>query len=161
MRAVRSIAAVIALAAVVACSDSAGPAGTSVLGHWVAFDFVVVPDGKYETHLTLGDDGRFAFESRAFGAPVGEAPGELTSYSRAVGSFVVSGDRLSLDADSLITWGSFHGADSPVQIQTPYPYDDTRESMRYAVRGDRLTLYYTTYPADAPVATTMVLRRVR
>ncbi len=84
---------------------------------------------------------------------------ELSAFSRIEGAYRTEGNQLILSPYRLITWDRFYGASSPAVVQQPYPYDGYFDDARYVVRAHTLTLVYTIYPADAPVTTTMILRR--
>jgi hypothetical protein len=96
-----------------------------------------------------------------YGLYTGQAAAELSAFSREEGLFRAEGDSLFMEAKRLVAWDRFYGADSPERVYEPYPYGDAPlDGARLEFRGDRLALYYITYPADAPVPTTQEYARV-
>jgi len=60
-----------------------------------------------------------------------------------------------MEAQRLVVWDRFYGADSPQSVHEPYPYGDAPfDGARFEIQADRLILHYLTYPADAPIPTT-------
>jgi len=153
--------ALLALAsAVLACSDSTAPQplATELLGRWSTTPSPLQPSGTIQFHLTFTSNFRFTAESRSYGVYADQSAGELSGYTRTTGSYRTDGARLILTPDSLITWDRFYGATSPEMVQTPYGgalYD----KAQFTVDGDRLTLSYTIYPADAPEPATQQFQR--
>ena len=150
------IAGLAPLLAGMGCGESAsGPAttmaATELVGRWVGARNDLSPDGWHQSSLTLTIDGRFASENRMYGLYEGQRRDDLSARSRTEGTFRVAGDRLIFDAKRLVWWDRFHGARSAEQVEEPYPWGTIFDDARYSVRGDRLTIHFTVYPADAPV----------
>ena len=153
----------VAAAACLACSDSLTPAPTPslLLGHWSAAPEAEQPSGSFERRFVFTSDGRFSYVTLSYGIYAGESPTELSGYTRTTGVFLTESAHLVLLPDSLITWDRFYGGASPETVHTPYPYGNTFffDSAQYTIDGDRLTLQYISYPADAPVPTTQEFQR--
>lgn len=145
-----------------ACADrvTTEPGLQTLAGHWVSQRFALGDSASYEHHLTLSPFRRFASEARNYGAYPGQGPDEFSGYSRVEGTYSIDGDRLRLSAQRLVWWDLFYGQNSPVQIIQPYPYGTLFDGTRFEISADRLTLRYLSYPADAPVATTLELTRI-
>lgn len=146
------------LALLTACSPPTGPRAAGLAGDWTTEREALRPGGSRESRLSLAGDGRFVSESRAYGVYPGQAAEQLSSTSRVAGGYRADGDRLLFRAESLTTYDTFGGREE-TRVQDPYPYGAVYEGATFRVEGDRLTLTYTTYPADAPVRTSRQFRR--
>jgi hypothetical protein len=96
---------------------------------------------------------------RSFGLLPGQRPNDLSAYSRTEGLFRVEGDRLHLSPTRLVTWDGFYGLTSPERVERLNPEGSFVDNARFSIRLNRLTLYYLSYPADAPVETTRTFLR--
>lgn len=162
MRSYQSLLALATIAICASCSSSVDSLATSdIAGRWVTPSEGLRPAGLYGRQLTFTNDGRFVSEVRSYGVYPKQRPEDLSSYTRIIGTFAVAGDQLSFEPESLITWDSFYGADSPEMVQTPYPYGSLYDDARFRIDGETLTLDFTTYPADAPEPTRQVFQRDR
>jgi hypothetical protein len=141
----------------VACQSATSP--ESVLdGRWATAREVLTPAGSYQSFLTF-DGTAFAWEVRSFGLLPGQRPNDLSAYSRTEGLFRVEGDRLHLSPTRLVTWDGFYGLTSPERVERLNPEGSFVDNARFSIRLNRLTLYYLSYPADAPVETTRTFLR--
>lgn len=162
MRTRRAILALATIAVCASCSSSLDSLPTGdIVGRWTADREEASPAGSYVRHITFTNDGHFVSEFRSYGIYPTERAEDLSGYQRTVGTFTVAGDELSFQPDSLISWDAFYGTDSPVTVQTPYPYDSVYDDAHYRIDGVTLTLDFTTYPADGPEPTSLMLRRDR
>jgi|GEM_PF-1241432 len=162
MRKFRSLLAVAMVALSAGCSGSLDSLTTGdIVGRWTADLEAASPAGYYSRQVTFSGDGHFVFEFRSYGIYRNQRDDELSSYSRTVGTYTVSGDRVTFEPESLTTWDAFHGADSPEIVQSPYPYSSFYDDARYLVEGNTLMLDYTSYPADAPEPTRQTFQRER
>lgn len=149
-------------AALLGCGEPVGPGAGALAGRWEADAEPLRPSGTYHRSLTFRAGGRYEAAWRMTGVYAGQPAGQLSAYGRTVGRYHIDGDRLVVQADSLVTWDRFYGATSPERVEAPprggaFPDSDTR----FAVAGDLLTLRYLSYSADAPVPTVAVYRRAR
>jgi hypothetical protein len=150
------------LALLAACDRAAPlPAPSALEGRWLGpaerWSDGWSPD-RTERRFTFGADGTYTRETVSFGG-YGRPAAERTYWHRVHGDFRVEGGRLWTRERRRETWDAFHGADAPVKSET---VDAPRFTDAYgvALRGDSLTLHYVTHPADAPVDTRAVYRRV-
>lgn len=132
---------------------------SELLGRWETPAEAQQPTGSHTNALTFGRDGRFVAEWRAAGVYPGQPAAEPSAYSRSYGTYQVEGARLGMRVDSTVTWDRFYGADAKETVTRPQPYGRMYDDARFQVDGDTLVLDYTTYPADAPVATRQTFRR--
>jgi hypothetical protein len=147
------------LTAVVAACESATAPAASVEGRWASPREALSPTGSHQSFLTFHGDA-FTLEVRSYGIYPGQKLTDLAAYSRTEGTFRVDGDRLEFSPLRLVTWDSFYGATSPERVESPYPWGSLFDDARFAVRSNRLDLYYTIYPADAPVSTSSTYFRL-
>jgi hypothetical protein len=84
----------------------------------------------------------------------------LSGFSRVEGLFTADGDRLYLEPERLVWWDSFYGESSPVHVEQPYPWGGVFDDARYFIRDHKMTILFTTYPADAPEPASRVYLRV-
>jgi len=144
------------------CEDATAPtARGDLVGTWARAPESLAPSGWYQVRMTFTPSGTFTADVRSHGVYPGQPRDELSSYGRTEGTYRTEGDRLIVTPRRLVTWDRFYGSSTPEVVQDPYPYTGYLDDMRYAIRERTLTLRYTSYPADAPVPTTMVLVRER
>ena len=123
---------------IVSCAEPQDPLVGPLVGHWIEVD-------SPNRHLVLNADGSFS----NFG-------GSGFDYWRTEGTFEVTGTMLRFTP---LRFVSRSGAQSTEIIIEPYPYGAVFENCEFALASGLLVLHYTTYPADAPVPTTMQLER--
>src|SRR5262245_31377280 len=117
-----------------ACSEPAAIGPTALIGTWITEP--LDPDPKEK--LTL--------KAQEFSSEV--------PYTRTEGAYRLEGwNRIVFEPKRLISWERSYESTS-VRITEPYPYGSMFDDASYYLNGERLTLHYTTYPADAPVETT-------
>ena len=150
---------VLVLASAIACASPTVSDSSSLNGTWRTAPENASPRGWYSRSLTFGADGAFTSEFRSYGVYAGQPRDELSGYQRTEGTYRVAGQRLIFEPQRLVSWDRFYGANSPETISEPYPYGSIFDDARYVVLGSQLSLRYTTYPADAPVATLLVFTR--
>jgi hypothetical protein len=148
-----------ALAAVLGCAGPTDPPVGPLVGRWISATEALRPAGSHQYSLEFGAGGRFTAEVRSYGLYPGQAPADLSAYSRMVGGYRTAGGRLTFAPDTLVEWDRFYGAQTAPTVRTPYPYGGPYDDARYAVTGGVLTLRYLSYPADAPVETARQFRR--
>lgn len=142
------------------CSDSTEPTSSDLVGRWATAPQDLQPNGWYQSHITFGADGSYLFDGRMYGVYSGQRD-ELSAYTRFEGVYSVRGDSVFRELRRQVTWDRFYGANSPEWVTdlTGIPY--SHSGARYELRGPVLVLHYLTYPADAPVETTMMLQRAK
>ena len=144
----------------VACSEPTAVGG-DLVATWAGAPEDLSPAGWYQIKLTFGATGAFRAEVRNYGLYPAQHRSELSAYERTEGTYRTEGDRLILMPQRLVTWDRFYGASSAERVDEPYPYTGYLNGARYRIEGSLLMIEYTSYPADAPVATTMILGRER
>ena len=146
-----------------ACSDTSAPVFSGpadLVGEWVTAPMDLSPNGWYDIRMTYGYDGSYVFEARDYGIYPGQARDFLSAYTRLEGSYRVDGDSIFRSARRQTTWDSFYGLTSAPVVRDIAPNDHfINWSSKYTIVGSRLILDYYSYPADAPVATRMVLNK--
>ena len=135
-----------------ACESATSPGASAIAGRWATTPEGLSPAGSYQSFLTFDGDA-FTSEVRSYGLYPGQRSTELSAYSRTEGTFRVDGERLHFSPLRLVTWDRFNGVTSPERVDSPYPWGSLFDDARFKLRLNRLDLHYTTYPADAPVAT--------
>ena len=141
-----------------ACALLVEPGPGAPVGDWATPREALSPTGSHEDLLALAPDGRFVAESRMYGVYPGQPADLLSASSRTEGRYRVEGDRHHFEPESLTSDDTFGGR-GETTVQAPYPYGGVYEGATFRVDGDRLTLTYTTYPADAPETTRRTFRR--
>lgn len=139
------------------CSDPLAPTA-DLHGTWSTGRMTMQPRGSWETVLTFSSDGRFSQTVSNYGVYAGTAPDALVSRTVIAGTYSLVDDRLDVSPATYTWMDTFyddpgpHGGEPPARLYT---------DCTYWILGLVLTLQYTTYPADAPVATTATFVRVR
>jgi hypothetical protein len=148
-------------ACLLACTNALEPA-PSLVGQWSTRAEALSPVGSQQYYLHLQVDGRFSAEVRRFGTVPGQESGELSTYSRTVGSYFPRGDRLLFRADSLTANGTAReGLKEPDGFDAPFPGRSVSDGIQYTLRGDELTLHFVSYADNVPVPGRLVYRRGR
>ena len=148
-----AIAGAAMILALVSCSEPVLSTPRDIVGSWISRE-PLQPRGSMDRILTFGRDGTFAFRVDSYG--VYSSSRKLSSYSEIVGRYTADEDRLQLEPISVTTWDSFYGDAQPIiAAHSGSLLDDAT----FQIRGNELTLTYLSYPADAPVVTTMRFRR--
>lgn len=122
-----------------ACTE---PKQTGLTGSWAES-----PSPNLVRQLNLAPNGRFVFYVASSGG----------AHTTILGAWTASDNHLTFVTDKRIDY------DANGVSTTTTPYTDTRffEGATYTITGDdTLTLTYVTYPADAPVTTTITLHRM-
>ena len=152
-----SVCCAAALVVAGACSGSTSPKINSPLvGGWITARESLRPMGSMTRYFSFAEDGTFLFATNTYGVYGGT---ELAAYTRTTGTYRIEGDRLISTATRVATWDSFYGAGSPETVQNVN--SSFLDGARFRIVGSFLFLDYITYPADAPVPTTMLLESVR
>jgi hypothetical protein len=143
------------VAGITSCTPSTD-SETSLIGNWSVRESL--GPGYYTTQLTFAGDGTFTDAVRNFGSYPGQSKDDLSSYTIMSGTYKVEGDQLQTNITHIAVWDRFYGANSPETVQTVNTtvFDQTH----FRIVGPMLTLDYVSYPADAPVPTTMTFVRV-
>jgi hypothetical protein len=151
---------ILALGVSAGCSEASPTAvrADELTGSWQTPRQTLSPSGSYQTTLTFAADGGVTYEVRNYGLYPGQRADDLASYSRTYSRYETAGDTVILHPARVVTWDKFYGAQSPERVEEIH---DGSVRWNVVVYGDQLMVNYTTYPADAPVLTTVVYRRVR
>jgi hypothetical protein len=129
-----------------------------LVGDWVAPTENLHPKGTMTRRLGISESGEFTFRTDMFGIYPGQNPSYLSAYTRMTGTFTIDGDKLVLTATRVATWDSFYGAGSQERVETVNTV--LLDQAHFGIVGQTLTLNYVSYPADAPVPTTMSFTRL-
>jgi hypothetical protein len=114
------------------------------------------PMGRMTRFLSFEADGTFMHATYMYGIYGGD---DLAAYARTSGTYEIDGDRVILTATKEAIWDSFNGSASPETVrQVNYVLFD---QARFRISWPTLTLDYLTYPADAPVPTTLSFMSLR
>jgi hypothetical protein len=162
------VACALAAGSALACGDAPAAAVTAVTadraaaaslhGHWLPPAMALQPQGSTRGALTFAPNGRYVSATTSFGVYPGQAPNAVSGWTQVAGRYQVTGDRIAFRPDTLTTWDSVFGNRTPT-VTTPYPYGGMFDDCVFELRGDTLVLYFTTYPADAPVRARATYRR--
>ncbi|RWY50290.1 hypothetical protein [Mucilaginibacter gilvus] len=136
-----SLLLVVVMISISSCKKS-GTVPKSLLGTWNEPAF---PSG-FSRSVSFYSDGKFAAVFTAYPNPLsgGSSSTITTSYT---GTFTVKGDSL---LSNITTMAEQENTNTPV---TSPSNQKLYEYATFKVSGNTLMLKYTTYPADAPVAT--------
>jgi hypothetical protein len=121
----------------------------SLLGTWIE-SLPAQPRGQFVNQLTFTADNRFILKSSSYGLYEGQDINELTAWSEVTGNVVQQENTLLFLAEERTYWDSFYPA---MELKTEKINQRLFDDCSYSVRGRRLDLVYTTYPADAPEIT--------
>jgi hypothetical protein len=115
----------------------------SLLGDW----YEQANPAGFSRGLNFGSDGSFSARFTAFPAPLsGGGTSELTTTTFA-GTYQVKGDSLLTKITTMTVNQNNIGSVVTPSIQKVFEY------ATFKVNNGKLTINYTTYPADAPVPT--------
>jgi hypothetical protein len=160
MRRLAQAGTFIPLFLIAACSAPAAPNADAIVGHWRSDQASLGPKGTMVSELTFSPDGHFSFDVRSYGVYPPQRENELSASSQTVGRYRIEDRRLDLQPESLTEFDAFQ-PNARVVTTRPYPYDPGPfDQAIMTVSGDRLTLDYLSYPADAPVHTEAQFHRV-
>jgi len=152
--------AVLGFVALSSCENATGVDGSELVGSWREETIRLSPTGTLERTFSFGSSGEFTWGGQSFGVYTGQPANQLSAYFRIEGSYRVDSGKLILSPRRSVTWDRFYGASSPERVEEVSGNSGYFDNAMYSVRRGVLTLHYTSYPADAPVATTMVLSRL-
>ena len=141
------------------CEPTTSPPKSPLAGRWATALEALKPQGSYRTFLTF-DGTVFVSEVRNYGLYAGQQPHDLSAYSRIEGTAIVEGDSLQLLATRLVTWDTFFGPNPPERVDIPTHHGASANRAHFSIEGNRLTLDYFSYPADAPVPTSRTYWRL-
>ena len=159
MRAPVRVGPALLLIAISGCAAPTETVDTPLVGRWQRSE-AVQPAGRFQHTLTFTRDGGVVVEVRNFGLYPTQVAADLSAFTREEGTFRVRGDTVVLAVTRRTWWDRFYGATSPEHVERVAAAVDGMPPTRFVVRGDSLTLRYTSYPADAPVPTEMSYARV-
>lgn len=148
-----------------ACRETISPERAPLVGDWVTRSMSLGGAASYDVRYHFGADGSYWSQNTTYGS-YGQPADAMTGFVRDDGRYAVQCGRLFLSPGRETTWDRFYGADSPVQVrQLPIPIEGISDlcggGIEFTRLGDHLVFKYLSYPADAPVETTMLLDRVR
>lgn len=133
----------------------------SLVGTWSRID--VIPSGRsaadfryfdMETIHTFGIDGSHSNKVNFYGFK-DENPEEIIGQTENKGTFRIKSDSVFIRATELTLWEKgFNPEPETVEL------NGAAYGSRFEIKDNLLTLYYISYPADAPVATQMSYQRV-
>src|SRR5262249_41747858 len=108
----RQLAAFTLLIASAGCSSFTDSGSGELTGTWQTARESLQPAGSWQTTLTFDGNGHVTMDSRDFGL-YGQRPNDLSAYYQTRGTFQIDGDSLRMQAQELVWWDRFYGADSP------------------------------------------------
>ncbi|KAA2216509.1 hypothetical protein [Maribacter flavus] len=135
--------------------------GSSIIGTWNRFD--EIPSGgireeyRYfdeETLHTFELDGTYTYKVNYYGFK-DENPNELMGQSENKGTFEVNNDSVFIRVFENTSWEKGFKPKPETILLNGEAYGN-----RFTIKNETLTLYYISYPADAPVQTQMSFKRL-
>jgi hypothetical protein len=145
---------------VLGCDDSAlAPEAEALIGRWRAEVEPLQPQGSMERMFIVTSHGRSENHTVTRGLYADRPSDALSADVVLYGRIVVRGNYFHIQPDSLVTHDTFYGP-SHRSLQRDFS-GWPRDSTRFTLNGEELSLEFYTYPADAPVLTRQVLSRVR
>ncbi len=154
---------ILAMGVILSCnSDNDGTIDLIKLsGTWNRVDEIpsgrTAEDFRYfdmETIYDFSPDQTFSFKVNFYGFK-DTNPNEIVGQSINRGTFEVEGDSLFVKALTNLSWNSEYSPEPKTTL-----LDGRFDGFRYEIKDNILTLYYVSYPADAPVATQIRYHRV-
>ncbi|ASV31427.1 hypothetical protein [Maribacter cobaltidurans] len=135
--------------------------GNAIIGTWNHIDEIpsggIREDYRYfdvETLHTFELDGTYTYKVNYYGFK-DENPNELMGQSENKGTFEVNNDSVFMRVFENTSWEKGFKP-KPETI----PLNGEAYGNRFTIKNETLTLYYISYPADAPVQTQMSFKRV-
>lgn len=150
------IAAILGVALLAGCGDPASIAPDELVGSWVETQ-PLSPRGTMDRILTFGGDGRFWLRVESYGVYPEQAESQLSAWSETRGPYEIDEDRLYFEPRTTTWYDTFYEDPGPF---THDAHGTLFDQAVFEVRDDELVLHYLTYPVDAPVETTMRLKRL-
>ncbi|MDC6406767.1 MULTISPECIES: hypothetical protein [Maribacter] len=135
--------------------------GSAIIGTWNRFD--EIPSGgireeyRYfdvETLHTFELDGTYTYKVNYYGFK-DENPNELMGQSENKGTFEVNNDSVFIRVFENTSWEKGFKPKPETILLNGEAYGN-----RFTIKNETLTLYYISYPADAPVQTQMSFKRL-
>lgn len=133
-----------------------------LIGKWQRTD--VVPSGlseadfRYfdmELNYSFNEDGTCSYKVNFYGFK-DEDPDEIIGQSENIGTFEVKGDSVFIKDLQNTSWEKgFNPEPDTIHFEGAASY-----GSRFEINDNVLTLYYISYPADAPMQTQMSYERV-
>ena len=152
-------------ALVVACTADtllAPEQGGALVGVWATVREPLQPQGSMQGTWTIAADGRVEQRTVMYGVYPGDGVNDVSAEFRAYGRLGASATAFVVHADSAVTHDEFYGPNHrDVQRYTTDRQPSPMDSTHYQIVADALLLTYYSYPADAPVLTHAIMRRVR
>lgn len=152
----KRIAAILGVAFLAGCGDPASIAPGELEGSWVETQ-PLSPRGTMDRILTFDGDGRFWWRVQSSGVYPDQAGDDLSAWSETRGAYEVDGDRLYFQPRTSTWYDRFY--------EDPGPFTRDADGTLFDqaavdIQAGELVLRYLSYPADAPVETTMRLKRL-
>lgn len=123
------------------CKKDKNPSST-ILGEW----YEKLP-ASTERHIHFyGDSVKFLI--------IDYSKPAVTPTTELKGTFIVKGDHLNINITETVS-----RENNKVISRAPFT-GKIYENATFTVNDDKLTLNYTSYPADAPVASTTIFKRI-
>lgn len=135
--------------------------GSAIIGTWNRID--EIPSGgireeyRYfdvETLHTFELDGTYTYKVNYYGFR-DENPNELMGQSENIGTFEVNNDSVFIRVFENTSWEKGFKPKAETILLNGEAYGN-----RFTIKNETLTLYYISYPADAPVQTQMSFKRL-
>ena len=133
-----------------------------IIGKWLRTD--VIPSGGLRgedlryfdiiSAYTFNSDYTYSNKSDFYGFK-DEYPDEIIGQSETIGTYQIKGDSIFIYAKQNTAWEKgFKPEPETIEYEDSIAY-----GSRFEIVGRTLTLYYISYPADAPVPTQMSYER--
>ena len=152
----KRMAAILGVAFLAGCGDPASIVPEELVGSWIETE-ALSPRGTMDGILTFHGDGRFRWRVQSYGVYPDHAENELSAWTEIRGAHEVDGDRLYFEPRTMTWYDRFYEDPGPFTVGAGGPLFD---QAAFEIRGDELVLRYLSYLADAPVESTMRLKRL-
>lgn len=126
-----------------------------IYGTWIDTT-AMQPKGYYVTQLDLNSNGSFVLTSHTYGAYTNQSANDLSGYFEHYGNYVLSSRNIYFISKQSVSWDSFTGGNATTSVKDLELF----KSCTYIVKNDTLELTYITYPADAPVSTKQIFKKI-
>lgn len=145
----------IALAlALSACENALVVTDERLVGTWL-LEEQPVPPGRMREQVAFGAGGSFVRDVRFYGYN-GQSATELSGYYRLTGEYRLNGDRLEIRPVREISWDALVGGQPSIRDLS----GEWGDAGTVRIEGDTMIRTFFTYPADAPVETTVRYHRI-
>jgi len=128
------------------------PVDTNLIGTWQTVPGISAGQGISYSYV-FNSDRTYTNKISFFGYLPGQTAQDISAYTMYEGNYSTQSNKLRLYLDATVNWDGSNGL-PPKRVAAPKP-DTVSNGIDYHISKDTLIFTYYSYPADAPVLTTM------